>query len=275
MTDWQTASMQTTEPASPRTKLRMALRGASLGGVAVLGMTILLPLRLIERPFFGARRPLSPGVARWVCKTALRILGLRVSVVGTPMKRPGATVANHVSWLDILVLNAFENVYFVSKSEVAGWAFIGWLARATGTLFIARTGTQAKIQQKQFESRLQEGHRLLFFPEGTSSDGQRVLPFKSTLFAAFFHPALADRQHVQPVTLVYSAPKGQDVRFYGWWGDMEFTSSFRAVLGQAPQGRARLIYHKPLRVADFPDRKALAAACEAAIRGHHPAAKAD
>ena len=114
------------------------------------------------------------------------ILGIRLQVTGRPMAERGAVVANHASWLDIFVLNAVSRVYFVSKAEVAGWAGIGWLARATGTVFIARKGTEAKEQQALFEARLRAGHRLLFFPEGTSTDSLRVLPFKSTLFAAFY-----------------------------------------------------------------------------------------
>jgi lyso-ornithine lipid O-acyltransferase len=97
------------------------------------------------------------------------------------MQHKGALVANHASWLDIFTLNACDRIYFVSKSEVAGWPGIGWLARATGTVFINRQGREAQMQKLLFEARLRAGHRLLFFPEGTSTDGQRVLDFKSTL----------------------------------------------------------------------------------------------
>ena len=73
-----------------------------------------------------------------------------------------------------------------------------------------------------FYARLLAGHKLLFFPEGTSTDGLRVLPFKSTLFAAFFEPELHHTMWIQPVSVVYYAPVGEEARFYGWWGDMEF-----------------------------------------------------
>jgi 1-acyl-sn-glycerol-3-phosphate acyltransferase len=187
------------------------------------------------------------------------------------MHHRGAVVANHASWLDIFVLNACDRVYFVSKSEVASWPLIGWLARATGTVFIARNAAEAKVQKHVFEDRLQSGHRLLFFPEGTSTDSLRVLPFKSTLFAAFFADDMKDVMNIQPVSLRYTAPKGEDARLYGWWANMEFAGHLARILSRPRQGRVEVTYHKPLVVADFADRKALAAACEALIRsGHAP-----
>jgi lyso-ornithine lipid O-acyltransferase len=110
----------------------------------------------------------------------------------------------------------------------------------------------------------------MFFPEGTSTDGQRILPFKSTLFAAFFAPDLRDLVQVQPVTVIWRAPSGADPRFYGWWGDMEFGGHLLSVLASPRQGSVEVVYHHPLRVADFPDRKALALACEGAVRAALP-----
>jgi 1-acyl-sn-glycerol-3-phosphate acyltransferase len=225
-----------------------------------------LVLRLVEWPLFGARRPVTPWITRAVCRGALAILGLRLQVRGRPMRTPGAAVANHGSWLDIFVLNARDSIYFVAKAEVAGWAGIGWLARATGTVFIARKGSEAKAQTALFERRLRLGHRLLFFPEGTSTDALRVLPFKSTLFAAFFAEPLRDALSIQPVTVAYHAPPGQDARFYGWWGEMDFAPHLVRMLAARRHGRVEVIYHAPIRVADAGDRKALAARAERVVR---------
>lgn len=201
---------------------------------------------------------------------ALWLMGLRLRVRGARMAGAGALVANHASWMDIFVLNAVDRVYFVSKAEVSGWAGIGWLARATGTVFITRKGAEAREQQAVFEERLEAGHRLLFFPEGTSTDSRRILPFKSTLFAAFFSERLRPALQIQPVTVVYHAPKGQDLRFYGWWGDMDFAPHLMAVLASPGGGAVEVIRHAPKRVADFEDRKALAAWCEAEVREGFP-----
>lgn len=186
------------------------------------------------------------------------------------MSQPGAVVANHSTWLDIFTLNAGKRIFFVSKAEVARWAGIGWLARATGTVFITRDRREARAQKAIFEERLTIGHKLLFFPEGTSSDGQRVLPFKSTLFAAFFSDDLRDLVWVQPVTVVYTAPDGQPENFYGWWGDMDFGPHLLKILAASPQGRVDVYCHDPVRVADFADRKTLAQSCEDAVRSKFP-----
>jgi 1-acyl-sn-glycerol-3-phosphate acyltransferase len=234
------------------------------------GVLVTLPLRLIERPVYGQHRPWTPSITKWVSRCVFAILGMAHRIEGQPMTGPGAVVCNHVSWLDIFALNARKRVYFVSKSEVAGWPGIGALARLTGTVFIKRDRREARGQTTIFAERLGLGHRLLFFPEGSSTDGMRVLSFKSTLFEAFFTLNKAQTMQVQPVTVIYRAPSDQDRRFYGWWGDMSFGGHLVQVLGAARQGGVTLLYHAPLRVTDFTDRKALAAAAEAAVRGGMP-----
>lgn len=242
------------------------LRGAALGAVVFGGLALLLVLRLIERPLFGLGRPLTPWITQGVCRAAFVILGIRYRVSGRPLGRMGAVVANHSSWLDIFALNACQRVYFVAKAEVAGWAGIGWLARATGTVFIRRDLREAAAQKALLEDRLKAGHHLLFFPEGTSTDGRRVLPFKSTLFSAFFSKRLGREMRVQPVSLIYRAPVGEDPRFYGWWGDMDLAPHLMAVLARRHQGEVEVVFHEPVRVSDFDSRKALAAHCESVVR---------
>ena len=245
---------------------RILLRGLALALVFALGLALHFLLRLIERPIAGARRPASGRLVQIVCVLVLRILRLRVQVTGQPMDSAGAMVGNHISWLDILTLHAVCPVAFVSKAEVAGWPGIGLLARVTGTVFIRRDRREARAQTDLFGTRLRAGQRLMFFPEGTSSDGQRVLPFKTTLFQAFLAPELRTRLNLQPVSLRYHAPEGADPRFYGWWGEMDFGAHALTVLAQRRQGRVDLVYHAPIPVASMPDRKALATAAEAAVR---------
>lgn len=255
--------------------LRVILRGTALALLVFGCLLLLLVVRLFERPLCGLRRPATPHITQFVCRNAFRILGIGFSYSGTPMSERGAVVANHSSWLDIFALNAAKRIYFVSKSEVAGWPGIGWLARATGTVFIERHRARAKVQTETFRARLLAGHRLLFFPEGTSTDGQQILPFKTTLFEPFLAEDLRDVVKVQPVAVLYTAPEGSDVRFYGWWGDMELAPHLIATLAPRRQGRIRVIYCPPLCVAEYTDRKALAAACEAAVRAAHSVAQQD
>lgn len=263
MTDWLAARMVL--PAlGPVGWLRVVWRGGLLALVCYAGLALLLVLRLVERPVFGLARPVTPWITVGVCRVAVRLLGLRLRVRGEPMRARGAQVANHAGWLDIFTLNAVQPVYFVSKAEVAGWAGIGVLARAVGTVFITRRASAAAEQARMLAVRLAVGQRLLFFPEGTSSDARRVLPFKPALFEAFFAEGLREGMSVQPVSVVYRAPVGMDSRFYGWWGDMSFAPHLLQVLAH-PGGAVEVCFHEPVRVADFSDRKALAGYCGAVV----------
>ncbi len=249
--------------------LRVLTRGLALGVLVFTGLALLLLLRLIERPLFGLHRPWTPYITQFVCRSALYLLRIQFVTKGNLMQQRGAVVANHSSWLDIFALNARKRIYFVSKSEVASWPGIGWLARSTGTVFINRAPKEARAQKELFEQRLLAGHKLLFFPEGTSTDSIRVLPFKSTLFAAFFTPQLQNDMHIQPVSVMYHAPKDEDARFYGWWGDMSFGNHLLQTLAAPRQGAIELIYHTPVAVKDFANRKLLAAHVEDVVRGGH------
>ncbi len=265
-----------THPDMPHVRgagwLRIVLRGTALFVLVFGGLILLLLTRLIERPIYGLHRPITPYITQFVCRNAFRILGMRIAITGTPMLERGAVVANHSSWLDIFSLNAAKRIYFVSKSEVASWPGIGWLARATGTVFIERNPARARMQTELFQDRMLAGHKLLFFPEGTSTDGLQVIPFKTTLFQSFFAPELRDEIKIQPVSVIYHAPDGMDPRFYGWWGSMEFGTHLLATLAPARSGSVEVIYSVPLKVADYENRKTLAAACEAAVRSAHAAA---
>ena len=266
MSTWHGAEPPPLPRIGPAGWLRVLLRGVPLLLMTYGGLVLLLLLRLVEAPLFGPRRPVTPWITQAVCRAAFLFLGIRHRVHGRPMAGRGAVVANHSSWLDIFALNACDRVYFVSKAEVARWPGIGWLARATGTVFIARDRREAKAQEALFDARLRLGHRLLFFPEGTSSDGRRVLPFKTTLFAAFHADGLSDHLRVQPVSVVYTAPPGRDPAFYGWWGEMDFAGHLLSVLAQSPQGRVEIVFHDPVPVGDTAHRKELALACEATVR---------
>lgn len=266
---WQDDPAPDLGPMGPLALSRVALRATLIILTILAGLALLLPLRLIEAPLFGLRRPWTPYITRTVCRLSLIWMGLRYERRGQPAHGRAAVVANHSSWLDIFALNAGDCVHFVSKSEVAGWPGIGLLARVAGTLFIARERVQAKLHTQMLQDRLVAGQRVLFFPEGTSTDALRVLPFKTTLFEAFFAPELREIMWVQPVSVTYYAPDGMEARTYGWWGDMEFGPHLLSTLALARQGRVEVVYHPAIRVSDMNGRKALAAAAEAAVRRGH------
>ncbi|MEO0371657.1 MAG: lysophospholipid acyltransferase family protein [Pseudomonadota bacterium] len=270
---WSPEEMPPEVKITPLGWILVLLRGVPIVLILLAGVVLMAALRLIERPLHGQARPWTPVITVVVCRFCLALLGIRRQVEGQIMGHPGALVANHSSWLDIFSLNAMTRLYFVSKSEVAGWPGIGLLAKITGTVFIARDRRQARAQQDVFETRLKAGHRLLFFPEGTSTDNFRVLPFKSTLFGAFFTPELSETLYIQPISVAYTAPKGQDPRFYGWWGDMDFGPHALILLAQPRGGSVKVVCLPPVPVRDVADRKAMAAIMEQAVREGMPEAR--
>ncbi len=234
--------------------------------LALVGLAVLLPVRLIEKPLFGRERPWSVWVPVWVCRVALKIIGLRLMRFGALSRDADALVANHASYLDVIVLNAVGPMIFVSKNDVAGWPGVGWLARLTGTVFIARDPREAGHQREMLLERIEAGHRLLFFPEGTSTDGRQVLNFKSSLFAAF---AGTDRQPakiIQPIAVRYHAADGADDRIYGWWADMEFAQHFMQTLALSRHGSVIVRMLPPINGEVIEGRKEMARTAEDAVR---------
>ena len=249
--------------------LLVMVRGALIILVITTGLVLKLFFRVFEKPMFRNRRPLTPYITIFVSRISLYLLSVPIKRFGTPFEGSGALVANHSSWLDIFALNSGHRLYFVSKFEVAKWPGIGLLAKATGTLFIRRESKEAIAQKKLFGQRIKMGHKLLFFPEGTSTDGMRVLPFKPALFQAFFDSESNSPYYIQPVTVTYFAPKNEDPRFYGWWGDMSFAVHLLKTIASRRQGSIEVRYHEPLLVSNFAKRKELAAAVEKIVRSAH------
>lgn len=246
--------------------LRVVARALPMVLVTFGGFFLLLVIRVAERPMTGGRRPVTGPIKRAVCRIDLWLLGLRLRRHGQAMTDPGIVVANHCSWLDILVLGATGPVTFVSKADVAGWPGIGLLARGTGTMFITRDPRHAVEQRDELAARLASGELMLFFPEGTSSDGIRILPFKPALFESLFGPGLRERLKVQPASVRYHAPSGRDPRFHAWFGDMDFGPHLLSVLAAPRGGSVDVTLHPPARVRDFDGRKALALWAETEVR---------
>lgn len=257
---WRGESDLRLPPVTAGGRLRAVRRGVPAIALIGLGLVVLLPVRAVERALVGPRRAWSTWITVAVCWGSLRLMGLRVLRTGRPMTRPGAFVANHASWVDILVLNAQAPLVFVAKSEVRGWGALGWLARATGTVFVRREARgEAGAQAEAVAQAIRAGSQVLFFPEGTSTDNRRVLPFRAPLFAALKAPGLPEDVAVQPVTLRYDLP------LLAWYGDTPLDSHMLAVLTTPGPLRAAVTFHPPIPAAGG-TRKTLAAEAEAAVR---------
>lgn len=258
-----------TPPAMPSPtflqRLRLWVRAAWAIFAILASFVLFLPLRgldiLAERLAGRPVMALGPRMLQCWGAVTLPAFGLHYVQHGKPMRGGGAFVANHSSWIDIVVLQRAAAPFMVSKSEVRKWPGLGFMGAAIGTMFIDRRRSMAKEQETALLARLGEGDRMALFPEGTSSDGQRVLPFKSTLFGVFFAPHL-ENIAVQPMTIRYRARDGLPPALYGWWGEMNFGSHIRDVLAHSTGGVVEVTFHPPLLPADFPDRKLLARAAE-------------
>lgn len=198
-----------------------------------------------------------------------RVLGFTLRVHGAmATTAPVMYVANHTSYLDIPVLGALIPAAFVAKSEVAQWPFFGPLAKLQQTVFVERKITRAGEQSDVLSDKLQKGQSLILFPEGTSSIGLSVLPFKSSLFSIvqgdFPKPVL-----VQPVSIVCTGldgmPLTRDLRsLYAWYGDMTLMGHLWNVF-KTGRFTVDVIFHAPVSPGDFPDRKLLSAYCQSQV----------
>ncbi len=215
------------------------------------------------RPNFNERATIFYW--RW----ANRLIGMRTQVHGTPItERPALFVANHSSYLDVPVLGALVGGCFVAKREVLGWPVLGKMSLLQRTVFIERNPRRSIDERDDLSDRLANGERLILFPEGTSNDGNRVLPFKSALFNVAertFDGANGADLKVQPVSVAYvgldGTPLGRHLRpLLAWYGDMTLAPHFWTALGLG-QLTIDVRFHDPVTISDYGDRKALAEAC--------------
>ena len=242
-----------------RPYLRLILYGAlTLSLIPVQALAVALGLRgLAERvPLFFHR-------------TCLPVLGIRVVQHGTMVaRRPTLFVCNHSSYLDITVLGAFIPGCFVAKTEVAGWPLFGLLAKLQRTVFVDRRRNSTHKQRDEISLRLAAGDNLILFPEGTSNDGNRTLPFRSALLsvaeAGRNGNAEADLT-VQPVSIAYTRlngmPLGHGLRpLVAWYGDMVLADHLWQFL-RLGNLTVELRFHDPVTIGQFASRKALTDHC--------------
>ena len=200
-----------------------------------------------------------------------RLIGIKVGIIGNRAVgfegRPVIFVSNHSSWVDVPVLGGVLDGCFVAKGDVATWPIIGFIARLGRTVFVSRSRASTGKERDAMRATLRSGDKLILFPEGTSSDGSRVLPFRTSFFAlAESQPGddLRDIPLIQPVSVVYDRlgglPAGRASRpIFAWYGDMNIASHFWR-LTQHIGLRATVLLHAPLDPVRFADRKELSRA---------------
>lgn len=230
---------------------------------------------LVMLPIYCAAMLLDRGYRQISCfywkVTADHILRMKIVVRGDlAAPRPLLCVSNHVSYLDIIALGSFMQGSFVAKSEVRTWPGFGLLARLARTVFIDRRQTAVARSRDQLTDALRRGEPLILFPEGTSSDGNRVLTFRSSLFNVAEHAVDSKPVTVQPISVTYTrhwgVPMGYGLRpLYAWYGDMDLASHLWDVL-VGGGFTVEIDMLDPITLADAGNRKALARYCEATVR---------
>ncbi len=193
-----------------------------------------------------------------------RALGIKVRVIGKRIRgRPVVYVSNHSSWLDIPILGGRLEACFVSKEEVGTWPVVRTIARLGRTVFVSRNRSSTIKERDDMIGRLASGDSLILFPEGTSSNGARVLPFRTPFFAIV--DAADEPPVIQPVSIVYDRLGGLPCRHatrpvFAWYGDMDLASHFWQ-LAKWQGLRATILLHEPIDPKEFRSRKALAQEC--------------
>lgn len=259
-------------PRSPKLLYRVALQ--LLAPLVCCGVLLhvfigLLSALLLFPPLPQAAR--NQIIQIW-SRVLLRIVGVRLQVHGAPRPdsiasfdpRPSAAgcliLSNHVSWLDIFAIDAFEPVRFIAKADITRWPLLGWLVTLVGTLYVERGRRQAVARINQSVSEhLGRGETVAIFPEGTTTDGSSLLPFHSNLL----QPALDAKAEIRPVAIRYT----QDGRFApaaAYVGDMSLVASLWRVV-TAPHLTAELHWLPPLPTAA--DRHTVSRAARSAIAG--------
>lgn len=253
------------------------MNGFSPGGVLRLVSLALGTLALVPAQVLILR--LAPrhdkAIPRLFHRLVCRSLGVRRKVMGYPPPVPGGLVlANHVSWLDIPVIGAELRGCFVAKSEVSGWPVIGWLASLQRTVYIDRQRRSATAGvASEMGERIASGENVVLFAEGTTGDGTRILPLRSSLLAAAKRAPGADGGEavtVYPLTITYTGFHGlaggrHERSLLAWYGDTELAPHLKALLAAGPID-VELVWGEPIVMDASTSRKEAARRAEQTIR---------
>ncbi len=246
---------------------------------ALFFFAILLPPTIITKKLR------FPGYKKWphiVHQALCYSLNIKVKTFGEPLEGPPTLfVCNHISWIDILVLGNVIKGCFVAKKDMKSWPIIGYLSSLQRTIFVDREKRSDVVEQKkEMQDRIHNGDNLILFPEGTTSDGGSLLPFKSSLFGVtetemHIEPDAEGRMQelmVQPVTIVYKRINNMPTTRFtrpsvAWYGDMEMKPHLKGVLNLL-KIEVEVHFHEPVSRNLFKTRKELSAYCQRTIENH-------
>ncbi|MFN3819390.1 lysophospholipid acyltransferase family protein [Blastomonas sp.] len=234
----------------PIGRVRLALRATAI----VIALIMCVPLYYIWRAL-----RLSNPWPKLFLRAVARACGARVNIVGTPLKRDVFYISNHLSWLDIPVIAGRNGSAFVAQDGIKSWPLVGWLCKLNDTVFVSRSNRMGIAGQiNELRDALSETWAITIFPEGTTTDGSTLLPFKSPLLQVLDPPPPGVM--VQPMYLDY----GAHARDIAWVGEETAPNNALRLFTRRGNFDATLHFLEPFSPADFPGRKAIAA--EARVR---------
>lgn len=232
--------------------IRFSLR---LSGLIAL-LILFLPLHYLYR-IFKCGSPFPMLFLRY----AGRVAGARVRRIGTPLRRDVFFIANHVSWIDILALAGASGTAFVAKAELGEVPVIRWLCRLNRTVFVKRENRLGVAKQiNLLREALADNWSVTVFPEGTTTDGQSLLPFKTSMLNVLEPPPPGIM--VQPVLIDYGPEIGEEI---GWIGNESGLNNAKRVLSRKGSFELRLHFLEPFSPEEFRGRKTIGARTRAAI----------
>ena len=248
------------------------IRSSLLAGFRVVGLLALVAyIFVVQRPAMALGLDLADVFPHWWLGWICRVMGIEVTVRGElATGGPVVYVANHQSYLDISVIGSVINAIFISRADVRDWPVFGYVSTFQRTIFIEREPRHAKAQRDELVARLQAGDSLILFPEGTSSDGIHMLPFKTSLFSIAEIEVDGKPVSVQPLSVAYThldgMPLGRSLRpYYAWYGSMEFIPHLMMQLGIGRLG-IEIVLHPPVDMSQFASRKEMSEYCERVIK---------
>ena len=212
-------------------------------------LMVMVPAHYLYRVFaYGSPFPM------WFLRYAARIVGARVKTVGTPLRRDVFFISNHISWIDILALAGASGTAFVAKQELSEVPVISWLCRLNRTVFVKRENRMGVAEQiNALKEALQDNWSVTVFPEGTVTDGQSLLPFKSSMLSVLEPPPPGVM--VQPVMLDY----GVVAEEIGWVGLETGVNNAKRIMARKGTFRLTIHFLEPISPEDHRGRKAIAA----------------
>lgn len=246
-----------------------------MGIIALIKMLLLLLVILLIAPLAWVAKRLGRQryadiLFRFLARCFLFIAGIRLTVRGElSVQRPLLLVTNHLSYADIPLLAAANMVRFLPKSEIASWPILGWMCRISGAVFINRKPESLVENSNQIRQALAKGEPVCLFPEGTTGNGIKLQPFKSSFFSLAEEAIDGQELQVQPAAIAYRRIHNLPIDMtqwphIAWYGDMTLVPHLWRFLQMAPIS-AEVIYLEPVALSRFANRKELSHYCQDVI----------